>query len=406
MTAKRTITAIGTYKLRELIKNIIQPLINDGYKLKELNVGENQITVNYLLETIESSLNKLSNKYKFWWYINANKEIYINTIEYLFNLEPKIKLDNKLDGMFEFTPSANAVDYCNVVNLTNFKLYMRSEIKYKPLFDTNIVIKPGNEITFNYPVDIKKENIIKSEESQSVGPSLTKYLALYMEYDNGYFGVQVQNNELVFTNCQVGDVTDQVQNKEWTLIKDEFFSNIITGLKYNGTTNITNITVLTSCSALVWTKYKMYKNKEIEKMKGIISQTGIVEKIINMNEQWKTYPELIEIANSYINNGITKIDQIKIKIDKDYNLKVGDIVEINKPKFFTIGKYVITDLTTTMYSTVKKQELTLRNSNYLENYIDLFRASETEESESKTYNEVINNYDEATIREVHEVMNV
>ena len=141
-------------------------------------------------------------------------------------------------------------------------------------------------------------------------------------------------------------------------------------------------------------------------MKGIISQTGIVEKIINMNEQWKTYPELIEIANSYINNGITKIDQIKIKIDKDYNLKVGDIVEINKPKFFTIGKYVITDLTTTMYSTVKKQELTLRNSNYLENYIDLFRASETEESESKTYNEVINNYDETTIREVHEVMNV
>lgn len=409
LATKRTITAIGTYKLQKLVKAIIQPLINDGFILEEFNIGNNQITVNYLLETVESSLNKLSNKYQFWWYIDENKNIYINNIDYINNLEPKKIVKNICDirGVTTFVPSIDSTDYCNVVNLTNLKLYMRSEIKYKPLFDTNIVIKPGDEITFDYPVDIKKENIIKSEESQSVEPSLAKYLALYMEYDGRYFGVQVQNNELVFVNCQVGDVTDQIENKEWTLIKDEFFSNIITGIKYNGTENVTNITVLTSCSALVWTKYKMYNNKEIEKMKGVISQTGIVEKIVDMKEQWKTYPELIDIANSYINDNEKYVEKIQINSKKDLNLKVGNLVEFDLLNYYTQGRYIVTDIQKTSSGLLNNEwRINLRNSNYLENYIDLFRAKESEESENKTYNEIINNYDETTIREVHEVMNV
>ena len=62
MATVRTVDAVGTYNLQPLIRELIQPLINDGFTLKEFNIGNNQITVNYLNETVESALNKLSNK--------------------------------------------------------------------------------------------------------------------------------------------------------------------------------------------------------------------------------------------------------------------------------------------------------------------------------------------------------
>ena len=76
MATVRTVDAVGTYDLEDLIIELVQPLINDGFILKQMNVGTHQATVNYLSETVESALNKLSNKYNFWWYIDQNKNIY------------------------------------------------------------------------------------------------------------------------------------------------------------------------------------------------------------------------------------------------------------------------------------------------------------------------------------------
>ena len=124
----RTVDAVGTYNLQPLVKEIIQPLIDDGFVLKEFNISNNQITVNYLTETVESALNKLSNKFNIWWYIDENKNIYINSISYLLAKNPKITYDdnNKIDGLIDVIPSISSIDYCNTVEFTNLRLYVES----------------------------------------------------------------------------------------------------------------------------------------------------------------------------------------------------------------------------------------------------------------------------------------
>lgn len=406
MATKRTITAIGTYELSNLINVILEPLINDGYQIKEKRISKHQVTVNYLIETIESAMNKLSKKNSFWWYISENKEIYLYDIDYLLNLEPKIIYDTKLNGLYKLTPKADAIDYCNVVNISNVRLYSISDLDFKPLFNVENIIKKDDEIEFEHAIDIKPQNIIKAEDSQThdyYDVDYEKYVAFQMDYEGGSVKVTTDGTNLYLTNCQIGDSSIDEEKRTWTLIQDPFFSTLIIGIRYNGTNNVTGITKLHSCSALIWTKYKMLNNKEINKMKGIISKTGIIENTINLGEQWRTYPELKEIAQSYINKESTKIDIVTMELDYDYNLNIGDIVKISKQGYMIDDKFIITDISETTFGIRTTWSITMRNSNYLENFIDLFRVAETEENENKTYNEVISNFDEESIAEVHEV---
>ena len=69
------------------------------------------------------------------------------------------------------------------------------------------------------------------------------------------------------------------------------------------------------------------------------------------------------------------------------------------------GFYIITDILETHKDNRYNQyKITLRNSNYFESYVDLFRSKETEEIEEKNYNLSTIDYEEGTIREVHEVV--
>ena len=91
LATRRNVTLIGTYKLIEAIKRVIQPLIDDGFVLKEINVPDGQITTNFILETVENCMNNIGFKRNIFWNINERKEIYINSIDYLFGLAPKKK---------------------------------------------------------------------------------------------------------------------------------------------------------------------------------------------------------------------------------------------------------------------------------------------------------------------------
>ena len=92
----RTTIAIGTYQLKDLLQNtILDPLIEEGFKIKEIDITDRQVTTNYLVKSVEYCMNNLSNKFNFWWFIDEYKNIYIKDITKLISQEPRHIYDNE-----------------------------------------------------------------------------------------------------------------------------------------------------------------------------------------------------------------------------------------------------------------------------------------------------------------------
>ena len=86
LATKRTVSLIGTYELKIAIQRVLQPLVDDGFKIKEMNIQNGQITVNFAIETVENSMNNICSKRNIFWYIDENSNIYVNSIDYMFGL--------------------------------------------------------------------------------------------------------------------------------------------------------------------------------------------------------------------------------------------------------------------------------------------------------------------------------
>lgn len=334
----RTCIAVGTYEIKDLIENIIlAPLIDDGFTLKEINIVNKSLTVNFLVETVEYCMNNLSNKYNFWWYIDENKNIYVKDIETMFKEEPMYIYDDKhtIDGLEYVKPITNSYDYANVINFKNVRIYEYSRLRmnkkevaeaHNPLIDGQVTnIKQNDQITFNFPIDIKKENIIKSANSNGITNTNIIY-GIYVEgtyEDNTDFSFFVSFdtlNKLYKISDNLGfDGESTDSEKEFLLMRDSFFSNLITGIKYNnGNKKINSIKAINSDSTLIYNVNKFLNDKGILEKKNIISKTGIVERTIDMKESWKTVQELTEIGASYLNkNSLNYADELEIKLDKD-----------------------------------------------------------------------------------------
>lgn len=419
----RTVDAVGTYDLQPLVKEIIQPLIDDGFVLKEFNISNNQITVNYLTETVESALNKLSNKFNIWWYIDENKNIYINNISYLLAKTPKITYDDdhKIDGLIDVIPSISSIDYCNTVEFTNLKLFTNSYygkrvtidpdsqyenveyLKEYPIMQLE-TLKNGDEFYFDNSFDINPNNYNKTGDSDFISSNRLMLFSLdYTENQtNKSINIYINDDNTLDISSNISIKDSFTDENEFVLVRDVFFKNLIVGMKYNGQ-NIISIGRVFAKNALVWAKIRIFDDEEIYKNKGIISNTGIVERQINMGEQWKAYDEILEIADSLIRKNDIKVEQVKLNVDKETGLNIGDTVKINKPSFLIDDTYIITDKNTNYYNNVKKTSFTLKNTSIFESYIDLFRASEREEENEKEYNLITANYSKDNILESYEV---
>lgn len=415
----RMITLKGSYSLKNALQKIIAPLISDGFTLKELNVNNKKVTINFILNSIEDVLNKLSNSNNFWWYIDENKNIYINDITYQFSKDSVMVYDNKPPkGLYKIEPTIDIEDYCNVVNIKNVRVYSASIVhdgkKLNPILETT-TIKKGDTITFAQPIDINYENAVASfNELQSSleaydindnppiimmegDTSTHEYVGFYVLIDNG--------NIIVSDNLKIDENNEDEEQKEFELVKDSFFSNLVTGFKYNGEEEIT-ITSFMSISCLKWTNVKFYDNVEIEKQKNIISVSGQIEKTIDLNEQWKLMSEVTTLARSTLDANSGNASIVKLYFDVKKDIDVGDIVEINKPNFLIEeSKYICTDISYT-YNNTESEEYVyeLRNKNYLTSFIDMFRAESEETSTDKIETFVISNYIEEKMEEVHEVV--
>lgn len=415
----RTFIATGIYNLTDLIQNtILKPLINDGFEIEKLDVVDRDVTVNFLSSTIEYGMNYLSNQFNLWWFIDENKKIYVQMIDDVLNKKPSQIYDNthKINGLQYIRPTIESENYANVINFSNVRVYetssvslVRDEIVYElnPLIKEQVFnLKKGDQILFRHPVDLKKENILKSAKSFNL-KTVYDGLEILGWYTNGnFFRVRVNNYSesrgTWLTSDNVGYKGDETAEQEFLLIRDSFFSNLIVGFEYNGDKTIDWISSIFSDSALVWEVFKFYNDKAINDKKGIINNTGIVELTVDMNETWKTIPELQEMGKSFIDKNSLQFDgEIELKLENDI-FKIGDILKINKILFN--NNYVITNIKEIFSKGVFEYYVTCKNANIINNYMEIFRPSISENTDEKIYQIKISHYVEEGIEEKFEVV--
>lgn len=419
LTTLRTATAIGTYKLKDLIQNILLPLIEDGFTISELEITNREITVNYLVETIEYCMNNLSNKFNFWWFIDEHKVIRIKDISNMFKGNSKHIYDDthRIAGLQYIKPSISSDNYANVINFKNVRIYETSRLTFNgnsvieshnPLINEQItMIKKDGQINFNFPVDINKDNIKKSAISNGVlngGECGLSVSGIYSDNSNFnfYIGYNYSTGNYEISN-NIGYDGDTNTQKEFLLIRDSFFSNLITGFKFNNENkSIKSITEITSDSVLIWNVNRMYNDKAIAEKKNIISKTGIVECTVDMNESWKTIQELQDIGVSYMDKNGLKFDgSIEILTDRNV-FDIGETFYIDKMLFK--GIYIITQIQHTHSNNDDDYIVICKNANLLNNFIDIFRNENGQENSDKTFQVYVTHYNQDEITESHEVV--
>ena len=408
MATKRNVTLFGTYEIKEAVKRILQPLFDDGFTLAEINVEDGQITLNFLIKTVEECMNVLSSQRNIFWFINEKKEIFVNSLEYLFGQAPQKIIKEKENGLLLIQPKVSTGEYANVINLKNFRLiYQYSSISGTadyPILDTTKIIKNGDIVDFINPI-VFDESYLKDYINHEGVPS-GDLLNLYLEEEgnsDGFFcqiGIDSQGNTIKTDNFNFND--NGGEEKKIVFQRDSFFSNLITGFKWNG--NTAKIAWIASDTALRYTTMRFMDSQEIEKCKNTISKSGQVEQTIDLQEKWFDLQGVVGYAKSLISQNNNKINQVTLEYDIDTELKIGDIVEINRPEFLVQGKFVVSDIDYSYNSELEQNwRYTLKNSVLFTTFIDLFRKEEKQENQDKANTIILSEFTEEKITESHVV---
>ena len=390
LATKRYMSISGNYNTIELINLLFEPLINDGFTIKETNIVDKQISVNYFINTIEEIANDLSNKLNFFWYIDEYKQIYLIDITSLFSQMPVISFNNdsKIKGLYSITPKIENNNYFNTINIKNARVYcvgvsrstsMNYPTNYFPILN-NLTLNTDDDITFNSPIDMSITGLeTLCSEQQTGNPSLIvlSLTGSNVNYNIGYYQGQ---GTLELPNGVVFDDED-TDGATIILKRDSMFKNLITGFTWKG--GKVSLTEIWSDCMLKYQVFRMTDSIEIEKCKGIISESGIVESTVDVNEKWFTKRELIDYCRNLISSNNNQISELEMCFDEDYGFKVGDLINVNMPRFFTKSTFIITSIQETIDSFKKDFVIEMANSNITENYIDLFRSSKTQEDDEK-----------------------
>lgn len=410
LTTKRTITIITTDKLENIIKQVLSPMFNDGFTLTELNIPDTIVTVKLISRTVEEVLNYFSNKYSLYWNIDEFKNITINSIEYQFS-KPVVKSINinnykdEIKGLISITPSVENVDYANIINVKNARIFY----EHIDANSMNVTLENGDRLDFENPIDISlatAERIAGELVNKGASTAITNLQIDYNNNSQAYIISGFNTSGEIQPGINIKDIaTDDSTGAKFVLTMDSTFKNLATGVTYKGEGSIT-IKGISSSTFLRYANMKLINWHEINKYEGIVTPSGQIEKILDVESGWFTVEELIQYVRSLFVNNNKSTNQINIKYDKENDIKVGDRILIDLPEYFTQGNFIITGIDESKEGnnpSIFNAEL--RNTNLLENYIDLFRSSsDIEEQESQIEMEYVVEYaEEETIQEIHEV---
>lgn len=393
---KRLIDYNSTGSLTTIINAICQPLIDDGYVLN-LNIEERDGSFESNYYSIEKSLNIISKKYHMWWYIDELLNIYVEDIK---KIEESISAYtiNDTTKITNLKSIVDSSEYCNKIIAKNVFVYERGIT----LSTTNLV--NGETYDFIYPIHnseiglkkIKTTNsFIRAIDLKTVGNA-----DLTIFYD--------KFNDNIVTSAGIGYLgeDDDDPTMKILLIRDQLITNKITGFKWVSTdTTVTSF--LTEMELRPFT-VEMLNIVEINNAKGIVSPSGIMEKVIDLNGKYFEEWELIEYIRNLFSSNKTEISEVSWSF-KNVNtlpsLKVGDKITFNLDKYLVNGDFIITNEEKKINNLVIDEiNYTARNINLTDDYLDIFRSSEIQEDNESAKEALKSFYIEETTNEVHELV--
>ena len=409
MATKKTVTIVTTDTLLNIINKIFQPLYNDGFVLKEHNFDNKAITVKLIARIIEECMQILSTNYSLYWNINELKEITVNSIEYQFNkpFTKSININNykkELKGFLKLVPSVEGTDYANIINVKNARVF------YSFLTNNiNLVMKQNDKYEFENPIDISFDTAKRLNASSFVDGAtivVNNLKITYSDNKEAYIisGINMGTGAELVDGSNIKDIgTDSQKDSLFVLNMDGTFKNLATGFTYQGENEIT-LNEIWSETALRYASIKLLNWQEIEKNAGTITKTGQIEKTIDANAKWFTMQELITYIRGHFVSNDKNTNIVKLYLDEDNNINIGDRLEIDLQELYTRGNYIVTDITLSKeWNNPYEYIIELRNTGLLENYANLFQDSlSTEEQANQTDVEYVVEYaEEETIVETN-----
>ena len=269
-------------------------------------------------------------------------------------------------------------------------------------------MKNGDRIDFENPIDISLATAERIVGALAVNQTTTctNLELIYNGSSRAYVECGFNVDGELQDGLNMKDIaTDDSTGALFVLTMDSTFKNLATGITYKGEHEIT-VNSIRSQTFLRYANMRLINWQEIEQNEGKITTSGQIEKVLDVENGWFTVPELIDyIRNTFvINNKYT--NQVTIKYDKENNIEIGDRIDINLPEYFTEGIFIVTAINESKEANnPTNYSVELRNTNLLENYIDLFRnSSDTEEQDSQIETEYVVEYSgEEKIKEIHEI---
>lgn len=280
-----------------------------------------------------------------------------------------------------------------------------------PIAKVNKVIKKGDIVEFDNPIIVDEEYLrdyINENQEESYYWSFWLQLELsdgkINEYTIGIHNWKESENYNKYRTT--GNITfsdKEGEEGEIVLQRDNFFTNLITGFKWNIDKTAT-ISRIASDTALRYTTMRFMYSAEINRLKGIISDSGQIERTINFNEKWTTLPQLIDYSRSLIVQNTNIINQVELEFDENPEIKIGDIIEIDEPSFFTKGRFAVKDINYTYCNDLDQTwKVTVKSADLISTYIDMFRPQE-QQTPAKTIDSVVlSEFVEEKVMEVHEL---
>jgi len=384
--------------LNELMIEIFQPLIDEGFEIVANTLPEIRVSIREAFKPIEKIMNELSNDYNFYWYIDEKKRIFIKNGRTQEPLIQSLQEINEFAG-YTYKPKMSAVDYSNIINAKNQNILQFSN----EIIPENIIIPNQSEIQFKYPISISKTTgaRLANESARSIVGFPLWFMFIDRTVPAGTVTYTILYDEAtddIIIDSAIGfDGEDNDDPTKVILLKRDSNNNtLITGLKNVFGSNIT-LSSIQSFSAVIKT-VTIYQNAiDIEKAKGKVSETGKIESTVDFNGKFITKTDSLDYAkNRVLRTAIKRLtDEIEIIIkgvpNASYNAFIDACVPLTSiiaDEEYANDTFIVTDTEIVEQPNWVTFRINARNTNLIENYLDIFRKDEGEATEEELTNQI------------------